>query len=54
MPFYHTLGSIPHKRHTQFRKPDGDLYREEVMGTKGFSGIQSILYCPFAEIFLKS
>jgi homogentisate 1,2-dioxygenase len=44
VPFYHKLGNIPHKRHTQFRKPDGDLYREEVMGTKGFSGIQSILY----------
>ncbi|MBL7662380.1 homogentisate 1,2-dioxygenase [bacterium] len=44
MPFYHSLGSIPHKRHTQFRKTDGSLYREELMGTRGFSGIQSILY----------
>ncbi len=44
MPFYHTLGNIPHKRHTQFRKPDGSLYREQVIGTKGFSGIQSVLY----------
>jgi len=44
MPFYHKLGKIPLKRHTQFRKPDGSLYREEVMGTRGFSGIQSILY----------
>lgn len=44
MPFYHKLGTIPHKRHTQFRQPDGTLYREEVVGTKGFSGIQSILY----------
>lgn len=44
MPFYHSLGNIPHKRHTQFRKPDGTLYREQVIGTKGFSGIQSILY----------
>lgn len=44
MPFYHKLGDIPHKRHTQFRAPDGSLYREEVMGTRGFSGIQSILY----------
>ncbi|SMO38694.1 homogentisate 1,2-dioxygenase [Melghirimyces algeriensis] len=44
MPFYHRLGKIPHKRHTQFRKEDGSLFREEVMGTKGFSGIQSILY----------
>jgi homogentisate 1,2-dioxygenase len=44
MPFYHQLGRIPHKRHTQFRKPDGQLYREELMGLEGFSSIQSILY----------
>jgi homogentisate 1,2-dioxygenase len=44
MPFYVKLGDIPHKRHTQFRKPDGGLYREEVMGLEGFHGIQSILY----------
>lgn len=44
MPFYHKLGKIPQKRHVQFRKPDGSLYREEVVGTEGFSGISSILY----------
>ncbi|REE89107.1 homogentisate 1,2-dioxygenase [Paenibacillus taihuensis] len=44
MPFYHRMGDIPRKRHTQFRRADGTLYREQVMGTKGFSGIQSILY----------
>lgn len=44
MPFYHKLGQIPHKRHTQFKKPDGKLYREELMGLEGFSSIQSILY----------
>lgn len=48
MPFYHKMGQIPHKRHTQFRKADGTLYHEEVMGTRGFSGIQSILYREFA------
>lgn len=47
MPFYHRLGEIPHKRHTQFRKADGKLYREEVMGLEGFHGIQSILYHHF-------
>jgi homogentisate 1,2-dioxygenase len=47
MPFYHKLGRIPHKRHTQFRKPNGDLYREELMGLEGFSSIQSILYHNF-------
>lgn len=44
MPFYHRLGKLPAKRHIQFRQEDGSLYREQVMGTKGFSGIQSILY----------
>jgi len=44
MAYYHRLGSIPHKRHTQFRQPDGSLYHEEVMGVHGFSGIQSLLY----------
>ncbi|MCE7861819.1 MAG: homogentisate 1,2-dioxygenase, partial [Chloroflexi bacterium CFX2] len=47
MPFYHKLGSIPHKRHTQFKKPNGKLYREELMGLEGFSSIQSILYHHF-------
>jgi homogentisate 1,2-dioxygenase len=47
MPFYHSLGKIPHKRHTQFKKPDGKLYREELMGLEGFSSIQSILYHHF-------
>ncbi len=48
MPFYHHLGNVPHKRHTQFRKPDGGLYHEQVMGTRGFSGIESILYHVYA------
>ena len=44
MPFYHRLGQLPHKRHTQFRNAEGQLYTEEVMGLEGFSGIQSLLY----------
>jgi homogentisate 1,2-dioxygenase len=44
MPHYIKMGRIPHKRHTQFRKEDGNLYYEQVMGTKGFSGIQSLIY----------
>lgn len=47
MPFYHKLGAIPHKRHTQFKKANGKLYREELMGLEGFSSIQSILYHHF-------
>ncbi len=42
--FYHRLGAIPPKRHIQFRKPDGSLYAEELMSTKGFSGIYSNAY----------
>jgi homogentisate 1,2-dioxygenase len=44
MAYYRQMGHIPKKRHTIHRKEDGTLYREQVMGTKGFSGIQSILY----------
>ena len=42
--YYHRLGQIPPKRHTQFRQPDGSLYKEEVVSSEGFSGIYSILY----------
>ena len=44
MPHYYTLGHIPHKRHTQFRKPDGNLYAEELFSTEGFSNDSSLLY----------
>ena len=44
MPHYHTLGNIPHKRHTQFRKPDGSLYSEQLFSTEGFSNDSSLLY----------
>jgi homogentisate 1,2-dioxygenase len=44
MTYYYKLGRLPHKRHTQFRQPDGSLYHEEVMGVHGFAGAQSILY----------
>jgi len=42
--YYHRLGNIPHKRHTQFRQPDGSLYKEELVSSEGFSGIYSNLY----------
>ncbi|SRR5579883_2980860 len=44
MTYYYKLGKIPHKRHTQFYQPDGSLYHEELIGIRGFSGIQSLLY----------
>lgn len=44
MTYYYKLGQVARKRHTQFRKGDGALHHEEVMGIHGFAGIQSILY----------
>lgn len=44
MPFYQKLGKFPHKRHTQFRQPNGKLYHEQLFGTIGFSGMSSLLY----------
>src|SRR6186713_3106048 len=44
MPYYHKLGNIPQKRHTQFRQPDGSLYKEELFSTIGFDSIYSNAY----------
>ena len=44
MPSYYRLGEIPHKRHTQFRTPEGGLYSEELFGEEGFSGVYSLIY----------
>ncbi|MGF1534463.1 MAG: homogentisate 1,2-dioxygenase [Bernardetiaceae bacterium] len=44
MAYYHRLGKIPPKRHTQFRQPDGSLYHEQLVSSRGFSGIYSNLY----------
>jgi homogentisate 1,2-dioxygenase len=44
MAFYHKQGQIPAKRHTQFRKPDGSLYSEELVSTEGFSSLYSLVY----------
>jgi homogentisate 1,2-dioxygenase len=44
MPFYHKLGKIPHKRHTTFKKQDGNFHYEELFGTIGFDGMSSLLY----------
>jgi homogentisate 1,2-dioxygenase len=44
MPIYHTLGSIPRKRHIIFRKPEGGLYHEELVGHEGFTGTSALLY----------
>lgn len=44
MPVYHKMGQIPAKRHTVFRKPDGNLYAEELVSTEGFSSLYSLVY----------
>ena len=44
MPHYHKLGKIPSKRHVQFRKPDGELYAEQLVSTEGFSDLYSLVY----------
>lgn len=44
MAYYRQLGSVPPKRHTQHRTPDGNLYYEELMGEEGFSSDSSLLY----------
>ena len=52
--YYHTLGSTPPKRHTQFKQPDGSLYKEELVSSKGFSGIYSNLYHIYPPTRVKS
>ena len=44
MPFYHKLGKIPHKRHIQFKKPNGGFYYEQLFGTIGFDGMSTNSY----------
>jgi len=44
MAHYRQVGDVPQKRHTQFRKDDGTLHYEELMGEEGFSSDSSLLY----------
>jgi homogentisate 1,2-dioxygenase len=44
MPHYFSLGEIPPKRHTIFRKPDGGLNAEQLVSTEGFSAAYSLVY----------
>lgn len=44
MPFYIRQGEIPAKRHIAFKKENGELYREELFSTHGFSNIYSNKY----------
>lgn len=53
MPHFHTLGQVPPKRHTQFRKPNGELYAEQLFSTEGFSSVYSLLYHEHAPTIIK-
>lgn len=53
MPFYQTLGKIPSKRHTIFRKEDGSLYAEELVSTHGFSSTYSNVYHCYPPTLVK-
>src|SRR6185437_8939828 len=44
MGYYRRVGEVPPKRHTQFRRPDGGLYAEELMGEEGFTADAALLY----------
>jgi homogentisate 1,2-dioxygenase len=54
MPIYHTLGKIPRKRHIIFRRPDGALYAEQLVGNEGFTGPSSLLYHVYPPTTVKS
>lgn len=41
---YVCLGEVPRYRHVQFRKPNGELYPEQLFSTVGFSGPMALLY----------
>ncbi len=44
MLYFRTVGTVPRKRHTQFRQASGELYYEEMIGEEGFSSTFSLLY----------
>jgi homogentisate 1,2-dioxygenase len=53
MPAYYSLGEVPRKRHTVFRKPDGSLYAEELVSTEGFSSLYSLVYHAYPPTIVK-
>jgi homogentisate 1,2-dioxygenase len=53
MPHYHQAGRVPVKRHTQFRKSNGELYSEELVSTEGFSNVYSLVYHTYAPTMVK-
>ncbi len=54
MSYYYKLGRIPKKRHTTFRKEDGELFAEELFGTEGFAAKSSLLYHLYPPTMVKT
>lgn len=53
MPHFQSRGLVPRKRHTIFRKPNGELYAEELVSTEGFSDVYSLIYHAFPPTMVK-
>jgi homogentisate 1,2-dioxygenase len=53
MPQYHSQGKFPHKRHTIYRKADGNLYAEELVSSEGFSNVYSLIYHCYPPTMIK-
>lgn len=53
MPHFQSRGTVPAKRHTIFRKPDGSLYAEELVSTEGFSDVYSLIYHAYPPTIVK-
>jgi homogentisate 1,2-dioxygenase len=54
MPHFQSRGRVPAKRHTVFRKDDGQMYAEELVSTEGFSDVYSIVYHAYPPTMVKS
>jgi homogentisate 1,2-dioxygenase len=44
MPPYLQRGKVPRKRHTAFRREEGGIYFEELIGNQGFRGPSTLIY----------
>jgi len=54
MPFYHSLGKVPSKRHVVYNKPEGGIYYEQLFGTVGFDGMSTLMYHLHRPTIVKS
>ena len=54
MPFYQKRGTIPEKRHIQFRDKENNLFWEELISREGFSSIYSNVYHKYPPTKVKA